>query len=166
MVISKKILKLSFLGIVIFLIQACQSDIIYSKYVPIENGGWKKDQVLKFEIPVQDTLNIYNLFINLRNTKEYRYSNLFLITQMTFPDKSKVIDTLEYEMTDAEGHFLGSGFSDIKENKLFYKKNARFQEPGIYLFQVEQAMRKRSEVEGIQLLLGVSDVGISIEKIE
>ena len=166
MITTKKIRNLSFLWIVILLIQACQSDMIYNKYVSIENNEWGKELVLEFEIPVQDTVNSYNLFINLRNTKDYGFSNLFLITQMTFPDQSKVIDTLEYEMTDAAGHFLGSGFSDIKENKLFYKNNVRFQEPGNYLFQVKQAMRNRNKIEGINPLLGVSDVGISMEKIE
>ncbi len=166
MITTKKIRNLSFLWIVILLIQACQSDMIYNKYVSIEKNEWGKELVLEFEIPVQDTVNSYNLFINLRNTKDYGFSNLFLITQMTFPDQSKVIDTLEYEMTDAAGHFLGSGFSDIKENKLFYKNNVRFQEPGNYLFQVKQAMRNRNKIEGINPLLGVSDVGISMEKIE
>ena len=166
MIILKKIRNLNFIVIVFLLIQACQSDMIYSEYVSIEKNEWRNKQILKFEIPMQDTINSYNLYINLRNTKEYSYSNLFLLTQMTFPDKSKVIDTLEYEMTDAEGHFLGSGFSEIKENKLFYKKNVRFQELGTYLFQIKQAMRNRNEIEGINPLLGVSDVGISIEKIE
>jgi gliding motility-associated lipoprotein GldH len=68
-------------------------------------------------------------------------------------------------MTDSNGVFLGSGFSDIKENKLFYKENVRFREKGDYLFKVRQAMRERNKIEGISLLKGVSDVGISIELI-
>ena len=85
---------------------------------------------------------------------------------MTFPDLTKVVDTLEYEMADATGRFLGSGFSDRKENKLFYKENVRFKESGIYLFQIRQAMRKRNEVAGISPLQGISDVGISVEKVK
>ncbi len=156
--------KISYLLIGILLIQSCQSDVVYDRYISLENSHWKSDQVLKFEIPMQDSIAPYNLFINLRNTKDYPYSNLFLITQMDFPDHTKVIDTLEYEMTNSQGEFLGSGFSDIKENKLFYKENVRFKTPGTYLFSIQQAMRERNKINPIDPLPGVSDVGISLEK--
>jgi len=154
------------IGIAFVFIQACQSDIVYTQYQSIDNTAWKQDNSIQFKIPIKDTLDQYNLFINIRNTKDYPFSNLYLITQMTFPNKVKIIDTLEYEMTDPEGRFLGTGFSDIKENKLFYKEKVRFQEAGNYLFEVRQAMRKRNEVQGIDSLSGISDVGFSMEKIK
>jgi gliding motility-associated lipoprotein GldH len=117
-------------------------------------------------IPIKDTIRFHNLYINLRNTKDYPYSNLFLIAQMSFPDNTIVVDTLEYEMTDPTGKFLGSGFSDLKENKLFYKEKVRFRQQGMYHFEVRQAMRERNKVVGISQLKGVSDVGISVELIE
>jgi len=152
------------LGILISLFYTCQSDIAYNEYYALENNEWKQDNELAFEIEMQDSIATYNLFINLRNTKDFEYSNLYLITRMSFPDKTQVIDTLEYEMTDSEGRFLGSGFSDIKENKLFYKEQVRFSQSGSYVLQVKQAMRKRSEVMGITSLKGVKDVGLSLEK--
>jgi gliding motility-associated lipoprotein GldH len=158
--------KIGYLLLLFLLIQACQSNVVYNKYRSFPNDNWKQEDVLTFEIPMQDSISKYNLFINIRNTKEYSYSNLFLITQMTFPDKTAVIDTLEYEMTDSNGNFLGSGFSDIKENKLFYKEKVQFKKPGTYLFHIKQAMRKRNEINGIDPLKGISDVGISIEKIK
>lgn len=155
--------KLFFLFYFLIVMQACQSDIVYNTYQTVEDTHWKLDQEIKFAINLKDTINRYNLFINIRNNKDYEYSNLFLITQMTFPNQVKVVDTLEYEMTNSEGKFLGSGFSDLKENKLFYKENVRFKEFGKYLFTVRQAMRKRNEVVGLQLN-GITDVGISVEK--
>lgn len=150
----------------IIVLQACYNDTVYSEYMHLDNAEWRQEQNLKFTIPVKDTTALNNVFINIRNTKDYAYSNLFLITQMTFPDKTKVVDTLEYEMTDAQGNFLGSGFSDIKENKLFYKEKVRFTLPGNYLFEVRQAMRERNAVQAVNPLTGVKDVGISIEKIK
>lgn len=158
--------RIGFLGLLIVLSCACKSDIAYSEYQGLDNNEWKQDNELAFEPKMQDTIAIYNLFINLRNTKDYEYSNLYLITRMTFPDQTQVLDTLEYEMTDSDGRFLGSGFSDIKENKLFYKEKVRFQQSGSYLFQVKQAMRKHNEVRGLESLKGVKDVGLSVEKIE
>lgn len=158
--------RIGIFGLLIVLSYACKSDIVYSEYQGLDNNKWKQDNELAFKIEMQDTIAIYNLFINLRNTKDYEYSNLYLITRMTFPDQTQVLDTLEYEMTDSDGRFLGSGFSDIKENKLFYKENVRFQQSGSYVFQVKQAMRKHSEVRGLEFLNGVKDVGLSVEKIQ
>lgn len=148
------------------LLQACSTNVSYSEYQPISDAKWGLSDQFEFTIPIKDTLSLHNLYINLRNNKDYPYSNLFLITQMSFPDNTKVIDTLEYEMTDVNGRFLGSGFSDVKENKLFYKENVRFKDKGDYHFQVRHAMRKREKVVGIEYLDGVLDVGISVEKIK
>jgi len=158
--------RIGFFSLIIVLVQACQSDIVYNTYQPLENANWEQNNHLRFELEMKDSINTYDLFINVRNSKDYAFSNLFLITQMTFPDNTKVVDTLEYEMTDKEGHFLGSGFSDIKENKLFYKEKVRFKNTGVYLFQVRQAMRKRNKVAGISSLQGITDVGISVEKVK
>lgn len=144
--------------------ESCQKNIVYSEYQAVQKAEWYQNEVLVFDIPVQDTVSLYNLYINLRNTKDYPYSNLFLIARMSFPDKRQVTDTLEYQMTDVKGNFLGQGFSDVKENKLFYKENIKFTKPGHYIFEVKQAMRNRSEVEPVNPLKGVADVGISIEK--
>ena len=114
---------------------------------------------------VTDTIQRKNLFINIRNNNEYSYSNLFLITQLEFPNGKKIVDTLEYEMTDVSGRFLGNGLTDIKENKLFYKENVVFPNSGDYKVSISQAMRKSGEVKGIKLLNGITEVGFRIEKV-
>ena len=102
----------------------------------------------------------------MRNNKTYEYSNLFLIVGIDFPNNYQIIDTLEYEMTTPEGRFLGTGISDVLENKLEYKTNVNFPVSGNYTIHVQHAMRKSQEIEGLTYLNGVTDVGIKIEKIE
>ena len=158
--------KIVVLLVILWMIQSCQSDVIYNNYQTIDDAQWSHNQPASFNISMQDSITTHNIFINIRNNKNYEFSNLYLITQMTFPNQGTVIDTLEYEMTDANGRFLGTGFSDVKENKLFYKENIRFHQKGDYFFQVKQAMRKRNEVVAIDPLPGITDVGVSIEKIQ
>jgi gliding motility-associated lipoprotein GldH len=69
-------------------------------------------------------------------------------------------------MTDASGIFLGSGFSEIKQNKLFYKERKVFPVSGNYSLTIEHAMRKNGEMKAVEQLYGVQDVGFSIEKIK
>ena len=104
------------------------------------------------------------MFIHIRNNKNYEFSTLFLVAKLDFPNGFQVIDTLEYEMTDAEGNWLGSGFTDIKENKLFYKENVVFSEKGTYNFEIRQVTRAIHDIEGNNPLQGITDVGLKIEK--
>lgn len=150
--------------IVLFFITSCDKKRVFDEYLPISNQKWNKNNALQFILSVEDTIHEHNLFINIRNNKEYAYSNLFIITQMDFPDGTVIADTLEYDMADVTGKFLGKGFSDIKENKLFYKENILFPAKGMYTFKIRQSMRKNGEVEGVENLEGVTDVGFRIEK--
>ena len=151
------------LGVMFLMLAACDSGQLYDEYRSID-GGWDKNNVVEFNITPPDTINPYNLFINLRNTSEYKYSNLFLIVEMNHPNGKVKKDTLEYKMTYPDGSFLGTGFTDIKENKLWYKEDEVFSESGEYTIKIGQAMRENGEVNGIQTLEGIIDVGFRIER--
>ncbi|WP_370408432.1 gliding motility lipoprotein GldH [Tenacibaculum dicentrarchi] len=150
----------------VFVIISCDSKSVYDTYSMLPEGSWNKNNAIVFTFDIKDSIQKKNLFINLRNNEDYAYSNLFLITQLRFPDGELVVDTLEYDMTDVNGKFLGKGFSGVKENKLFYKKNITFPTTGTHTFKVAQAMRKNGKIEGIKELKGITQVGFRIEKIQ
>ncbi|MCL4121875.1 UNVERIFIED_CONTAM: hypothetical protein GTU68_060738 [Idotea baltica] len=165
----EKILKKNkkFVFLIAFLVFiSCNDKSTFSAYQSLPNATWEAHKNISFEFDVVDTISPKNLFINIRNNKEYSYSNLYVITELNFPNGDKIIDTLQYEMADNAGNYLGKGFTDIKENKLFYKEEKVFPESGKYVFNVHHAMRKNGEVNPIAFLEGVQDVGFSIEKIE
>jgi len=159
---SNVFLILIFVGFI-----SCNSNnTVFDAYKTLDNGTWKANDPIEFSFSISDTVSRNNVFINLRNNNTYSYSNLYIITNLNFPDGKKVVDTLQYRMTDNEGNFLGSGFSEIKENKLFYKEQKVFPMSGEYSVSIWQAMRKNGEVDQIEELKGISDVGLKIEKIE
>ena len=153
-------------GIVLMALAGCDSSQVYDQYETID-GSWSKDNVLSFNFEAPDTINNYDLFINIRNTSDYQFNNLFLIVEMQYPHGKVEKDTLEYRMAAADGTLLGEGFTDIKENKLVYKgmnSSFVFSEEGEYEVRVEHAMRENGEVKGIQNLNGIIDVGFRIER--
>ncbi|MDO6674480.1 gliding motility lipoprotein GldH [Tenacibaculum sp. 1_MG-2023] len=158
--------KIGIFFLVATLFASCDSNREFDNYMALPKSSWNKKNAIQFTFPINDSIGKKNLFINLRNNKDYAYSNLFLITQMNFPDGQIIIDTLEYDMADVTGKFLGQGFTDIKENKLFYKENITFPRKGKYTFKVRQAMRKNGEIEGVEELKGITHVGFRIEKIK
>lgn len=145
----------------IILFSSCDEKRVFDEYRSI--NGWQKDSLVRFKLDELDSTKVYDLFINIRNNSDYAYSNLFLITEIKFPEGKVVSDTLEYEMTRPNGEWLGTGYGDVKENKLWYKEKVKFEESGHYEITIQQAMRKNGEVEGIGELQGITDVGFRIE---
>lgn len=144
---------------------SCTNNTVYNQYQSIEDSEWHKDSIINFKINSTDTISKNNLYVTLRNNKDYEFSNLFLIVGIKFPNNYQIVDTLEYEMTSPEGRFLGSGMTDIKENKLEYKTNVTFSLMGDYDISVQQAMRRTRDIDGLNALNGITDVGLQIEKL-
>ncbi len=125
---------------------------------------WVKDNLIEFTFSEMDTIQVHDMFINVRNDNSFPYNNLFLIANLEFPDGESVTDTLEYEMALPDGTWLGKGYGSIKENKLWYKENIVFASSGVYTLRVSHAMRKNGDVNGVINLEGITDVGFEIVK--
>ena len=155
----------SFLLILIIVsvcLMSCDKKRVFDEYksIPIK---WNKDSIITFKLQNIDSVQNYNLFINVRNNSDFAFSNLFLIAQIQFPQGKVITDTLEYQMATPNGQWLGTGFGSIKENKLWYKENFRFNEAGEFNVSIQQAMRKNRSEQGIENLEGITQVGFRIE---
>lgn len=159
-------LKYTFLtGLLVMLCSCGNTSIQHAEFKSLPNG-WEKDEAVNFQFKAPDTVNTYDLFINLRNDERFPFSNIFLIVNMEFPTGKVITDTLEYEMAKPDGTWLGQGFTDLKESKLWYKEAVRFPDTGYYSMEIFHAMRKNGNVDGVRSLEGITDVGISIENLE
>lgn len=158
---QKSKILLFFLGVLI--LASCDQNRVFDTYKSVPNR-WHKDSVVSFKVQPPDSVNVYNLFVNLRNTDDYKFNNIFLIVEMNFPHGKVVTDTLEYNMAHPDGSLMGTGFTDVKENKLWYKENVVFNENGEYNVTIQHAMRENGKVNGVKELEGVTDVGFRIEK--
>ena len=152
------------LGIVVSYV-SCDSNRVFDEYRALKKNSWTQSDSLGFKFQINDTLSRNNIYINIRNNKNYQFSNIYLITHVVFPNGKKIVDTLQYEMTDKNGNFLGKGISEIKHSKLLLKENIIFPISGQYSISIWQAMRRNGAVKGINKLHGISDVGLRIEKV-
>ncbi len=156
--------KILFALVLGFLIISCDTAMVKSSYVAIDDASWEKDSILEFTFSGLDSLASHDVFINVRNDNTFLYNNLFLIAELSAPDGVVVKDTLEYSMAEPDGTWLGKGYGSIKENKLWYKEDIVFPETGVYTLRISHAMRKNGSVDGMALLEGITDVGFEIVK--
>ncbi|RAR49790.1 gliding motility lipoprotein GldH [Flavobacterium lacus] len=154
-----------FLVFLLIIVTSCDKKRLFDDYKKV-GKVWHKDSIVTFLVEQKDTVAKHNVYINIRNNKNYPFNNLFLIVEMEQPNSKTMVDTLEYKMAEPDGSLMGKGLTDTKDNKLFYKENFVFPKAGSYKIYIQQAVRKSGKIEGIEVLEGVTDVGLRIEKAE
>jgi gliding motility-associated lipoprotein GldH len=131
---------------------------VFEKFIPVEGNSWNSSQIIQFDVNIPDSTETHNVYIMIRNTSRYHFSNLFLFTTVHAPDGSFIRDTIEITLADEKGKWLGKGAASIFTTYYPYRTNIRFPLPGIYVFDIEQAMWEEN-------LKDINDVGLKIEKI-
>lgn len=144
-------------GIILFII-SCKNHVVFEQYENVEKNGWKANSPMIFEVPVQDTSLVYNVYIHLRNTGEYPWRNIYFFVNTESPTEAQVADTVQYYLADEKGKWYGKGWGQVWSHMLPYRMNVKFPYPGIYTFTLKHGMRKDS-------LPSILDAGIILEKV-
>jgi gliding motility-associated lipoprotein GldH len=133
---------------------------VYEKNLEIPGHKWSSDYKPSFEVKIQpeDTAWLYNIYVNIRHTDAYPYSNIWLLIGTQYPgDSIPKEQRVELPLADVTGKWNGSGLDDIYEHRIFIQQNATFNIPGTYKFSFEQNMRQNP-------LPHVMNVGLRVEK--
>ena len=155
--------KVTLIIFVIFL-SACDSVKIFEENIALENYIWSLENHPKFHVEIIDTTSDMNLFMNIRHSSHYPFSNLWVFVNTTNPEGKENVDTLECVLATKEGRWNGSGLGDIWDIQIPFKTQV-FTTPGDYTFEIEQAMRYGNKAR-IERLPEIMSVGLRIEKNE
>ena len=140
-----------------FVMVACTNTII--KTEKKLNNTWIYPKKQAFDINISEQNKPVNVFVNIENTENYKYSNLFLEITIISPDKKKITDTVDIVLADYKGKWFGT---KAKNNSFYgrylYKKGVLFPNKGTYKFEIKHIMRDDT-------LKGITKIGISIDKI-
>lgn len=148
-----------FLAILFILsLSACDFNVKYQGDNEIENSSWKISNVLVHNVDIMDTMEVYNMFISVRNTVDYKYENLFMFVTTKFPNGKIAKDTLECILADKMGKWYGKGTGKYRDSKILFKPRVRFPQNGKYTIEIQQAMREDP-------MEGISNIGIILEKV-
>lgn len=137
-------------------------NFVFDQNVEIPNARWIVSERAILKVDITDTINQHNFYINVRNTEEYPYRNLYVFVNTIFPNEKSSRDTVGIVLADATGRWLGSGSGFLSSsqhltNTIMYQYNKRFPVSGEYIFEIEQAMREDT-------LVGIQNIGLKIEK--
>ncbi len=136
---------------------SCDSNKVFEEYIEVENANWQKEDIANFEFIAKDTTEAHNLYINIRNTGDYPYSNLYLFVTMQGPNGGLLKDTVNCILADNRGKWLGKGVGDLWDLRIPYVGGFKFAQKGNYIVSYEQAMRVEDGLKGI------TDIGLRVE---
>ena len=136
---------------------SCDTQVLYEKNYALEDKIWQAHDIKAFEVEIKDTLQLYDLFLNLRNSKSYRFANLYLFAKTTYPSGRITKDTLQFFLADPKGKWMGTSAGDLVNHQIMFSHNTVFPETGNYLIEFEQGMRDEN-------LEHIADVGLRVAR--
>jgi gliding motility-associated lipoprotein GldH len=140
-----------------FLSSCSDPNSVIDKNTEIDNHNWSYDNLVKYDVKIDDEKIPYNLYLNLRVTGDYKYSNIFVLIHQTGPNNKSAATRYEFKLANADGEWLGEGSGNLYSYQVLFRSAYHFPAKGNYRFAIEQNMRDNPLHE-------VSDVGLRIEK--
>ncbi len=152
--------KIITLLVVITLIASCIPSNTFEKNESILHHRWDKKDSKVFEFDITDTTSKYLMYVTMRHTDAYNFSNIWLNVHTIEPNGKTMKQKMELPLAESSGRWTGKGMNEIYEHKIRMSGNSnmKFEHKGLYRIKLEQIMRENPLKE-------VLSIGIRLERI-
>ena len=133
---------------------SCEKNYTYEKVQGIDDYSWDQGNKLAFTVEIEDTSATYNMYLIVRHTADYQFTNLYVNLHTFYPSGKKGSLLKSIELGDnTKLSWLGECMNDICDRQEEIVEGIKFQEKGEYKFLVEQIMRTNplDDVMGVGL---------------
>lgn len=128
-----------FIGILLI---GCGPNYIFEEEKTIPDGAWAYSDTLTFDFNIVDTTKVYNLYLEVDHSTDYRFQNLYVKIKTKFPKGNQIEQTVSLELANKFGLWLGDCGSENCEITIPIQEQVYFQESGEYRIILEQFMRE------------------------
>ena len=147
------------LPLLLVMLQGCDKHVYFIDEHDVDETGWNMADAAVFDVDVDDTLQVFDFFVDVRNSVHFQKANVFFFINTTFPDGSVAYDTLECPLADVEGHWYGRRTGRYVDSRFVFRRHVIFPRTGLYRFEILHGMRDTNVV-------GLKSVGLRIERFE
>ena len=145
------------LPLLLVMLQGCDKHVYFTDERDVDETGWNMADAAVFDVDVDDTLQVFDFYIDVRNSVHFPKANVFFFINTTFPDGSVAYDTLECPLADVEGHWYGRRTGRYVDSRYVFRRHVIFPRTGLYRFEILHGMRDTNVV-------GMKSVGLRIER--
>ncbi len=142
----------------LLLVTACTPNTVFESADSMQAAGWDFEQQPITSVDIQDTTAAYDLYLVIRHTTNYPFSNLWITLHTTYPGGQTGSLRKQLLIGDNEAQqWRTDCLRNVCTGLLPILEGHRFTESGTYQFRLEHIMRTNP-------LPGIMDVGLRIEK--
>jgi gliding motility-associated lipoprotein GldH len=153
--ITKMALTILVTGLV-FLFSSCSETISQDTH-KFSNENWNYSDSIQFSIEINENETPLDMFLLLRNTSGYDYSNIYIQVDLLSPTHKKLVsERMEFVLADKSGRWTGTGAANLFTNKLQIVYQSAFKEKGEYTLNLKHYMRNDE-------LIGIRDIGYVLD---
>ncbi len=139
---------------------SCVKIDLFEEQAQIPSQQWFYNNSPSFTFEITDTASLYNLYIVLRHTDAFNYSNIWLRLGSKGPGDSTHFQNINLVLASDANGWEGTGVDDIFEaRKNITPGPVPFKKPGKYTFTISQIMRENP-------LNHILNVGFRVEKVQ
>lgn len=143
------------IGLLLFLtgvlFTACQPRPVLNEKRTFPDRQWTNADTLDFEVAIQDTTQLYDLFLDVTHSPDFPNQNCYIKIYTRFPDGQRLGKLVSLELADKSGVWFGRCNKRSCRLAVPLQTRAYFNKPGDYLFTIEQYTRMDT-LPGIQSL--------------
>ena len=137
---------------------SCGEEDYFLEYKSLKDQTWNVNDTLEFDIEIDDENAGYNIYVNIRNTKDYVWSNMYMHVITEAPSGKEVNHRKEFRLFDEQGKWTGKNSGTLVDNSFLTYEKWQFPEKGTYKIYLVHGMYDEDLTE-------ISDIGIKVEKI-
>lgn len=126
----------------LFFATACST--IYDETQVLDQQTWKQGHVVEFEFDIQDTTQLYDVYLEVGHTTAYSYQNIYCWITTTMPDGTERSEQHSLELANAKGYWLGDCSGESCQRRIPFIIQAAFPYTGRYRIQFKQHSRQAS----------------------
>ncbi|KAA6352220.1 hypothetical protein EZS27_000402 [termite gut metagenome] len=152
--------SICFFVVTLVMTAACTNNVIYHSVQDVPRKGWSKNNAFFSNVQITDSiLTPYHLYVQIRYHNDYPYQNLLLFVSHNLQDSSVIVtDTIKCTLTDKYERWTERGWGSLFQ-KTLNKKDFTVHYPGTRTIKIFHGMQD-------EILTGINDIGIWIERIE
>jgi len=140
-------LRYAFLLFWLFIISlsSCSEDgLHFQESRPVDELGWKYEDVKSFNFTIADTISRFDLVLDLTHKTDYAFQNAYVAVHTSFPSGKTISDKISLELAAGTGVWLGACSGNECTISILLQERVKFPEQGNYKIEFEQFNRSEN----------------------
>jgi gliding motility-associated lipoprotein GldH len=96
----------------LLMLASCRKLTEFEEFVGIPDA-WNNRNLVHFNVNITDTVTSQNVYISVRHSGKYEFSNLYLFVTAESPNGNIKRDTVEMVLADEHGKWQGKGAASV-----------------------------------------------------